>query len=202
MNTTTSLSPAPAKDCVLKKLKEESGILVEALRLILFCYAAWLVIVTAALAGILIFQAPAAELLRHGSEADGLTRILAQALEYYTDGRALNAQGGLNLFAVIFFGAAQIINTFISFFIFRSIYGIFKNILSGVPPFSAENARWRKKCARIYAVLLVLSFLSAFALRLMVSSIISPILGYCFFTALGLIFEYGNYLQTESDETL
>ena len=47
-------------------------------------------------------------------------------------------------------------------------------------------------------MLLVLSFLSAFALRLMIFSIISPILGYCFFTALGLIFEYGNYLQTES----
>lgn len=60
-----------------------------------------------------------------------------------------------------------------------------------MPPFSAENARWRKKCARIYAVLLVLSFLSAFALRLMVSSIISPILGYCFFTALGLISSTG-----------
>lgn len=187
-----------SKTHTLEALREESPLILSGIRLILFGYIVWAIFLALVLLGGLLFHNWITESL-NSQEGPLLLSLLAEG---FTDGHPLNAQGHFNVPLMVFFVGAGLVSAATSIYIFLSILRIFKNISRGESPFSSKNAEYWKNCARMYGVLLVVTFLSAFIIKPLIFGILSPLMGYCFFSALGQIFEYGSFLQTESDETL
>lgn len=87
-------------------------------------------------------------------------------------------------------------------YIFHNLLQVFKSVKKGESPFTIRNAECWKKCYRVFAVLTMICFISAFIIKPMIVQMLPYILYACFFNALYLIFLYGSGLQEELDETL
>lgn len=190
-----------AKENAMKKLREESSTIYLGTRLILFLYAAYSVSIILLLLFSLFYSSTLLS-MRSDSVQKGIPLFISTIAGVITSGREYTASGEFNFGYYLISLTGQLLPSLISAYIFYTISKMFNSIITGNTPFTDICVRGWKKCYRIFAVITVFCFLGSFIFRPLIMTMLSPLLGACFFYSLSLIFEYGALLQQESDETL
>ena len=190
-----------AKENAMKKLREESSTIYLGTRLILFLYAAYSVSIILLLLFSLFYSSTLLS-MRSDSIQKGIPLFISTIAGVITSGREYTASGEFNFGYYLISLTGQLLPSLISAYIFYTISKMFNSIITGNTPFTDICVRGWKKCYRIFAVITVFCFLGSFIFRPLIMTMLSPLLGACFFYSLSLIFEYGALLQQESDETL
>lgn len=186
----------------LAELREESETLIVNLSTIQILFLIYI-------AGIVVFWAAGlfasdsfVKVVSMDPSSDLFTVLLQAIIGGLALGYPLLENGTFNLSLYSLGCFLLIFNAGIYAFIFHNLLQVFKSVKKGESPFTTENAGCWKKCYRLFAVLSMICFISAFVIKPMLVQMLPYILYACFFNALYLIFLYGSSLQKESDETL
>lgn len=190
------------KEKALDNLKKESEIVCQASGIFIFFGGACLFALTAVLAVGIAMQGTITRAVQDPDSSLKVYKILRVLAEYFTDGHPIGAGGQFNigLFAALVLTCIGKVAVFM--YVCFCIWKVFQNMRTGVSPFTVQNTMYWKRISQVFAVITVLTFLGAFVLKGLIVAMIKPLFFYGLFQSLNLLFEYGSYLQTESDETL
>lgn len=185
----------------ITKSKEDIDFILSASNLIRWVIIAGFIMLAFLLAPLIISPCLLNDMML-GTATGKLAQLLSPLLISIFEG-SVTANGSFSPVLYLVLLTQMAIQYITCFLIFDTLCKVFMNIKNGQSPFTAENVKNWKRCAKIYALIATIYFLFSILMRgASIILILNPLFANAFFNALSIIFEYGSQLQKESDETL